>query len=376
MTERVSAAICDPAVPQQNRRFFLSGIAASASLLSACSGATGLGDILDRQPAKSDGPGRAALLAPTTGRAPELGQIMRNAATLGGNVLGDTGEMAFYDTGDTPETAATAARLAVAAGAKMIVGPLFGSQVAAVAAAVGSSVPVLTLSNDSSVAGKGVFVLGVTPEQSALAVLSFAARRGLDTVGIIVAPGAFGTRSIEAATRVAKITRQTLVPPVIDTNPASAIATLTAANGGTLPKAVYLPGAGPELEGLATALRGKTQVLGSAQWSARDPARLPGLRDAWYAAPDPLAFEPFAVAYQETHGSSPGILAGVAFDGVETARLLGRIQEQTGSGLTREKGFSGVLGPFKFTRGGLCTRGLAVLKVDAGAITMIGAASS
>ncbi|KKN17136.1 hypothetical protein LCGC14_0968790, partial [marine sediment metagenome] len=180
MTTRSSIQSDIPArvAVRRDRRIFLSGLAASASFLSACS-ATGLGSVLEGKPAKSEGPGRAALLAPVSGRSPQLGQIMRNAATLGGNTLSDTGEMAFFDSGDTPETAATAARLAVAAGARMIVGPLFGAQVAAVAQAVGSNVAVLTLSNDVNVAGGGVFVLGVTPEQSARAVLTFAARRGL-----------------------------------------------------------------------------------------------------------------------------------------------------------------------------------------------------
>lgn len=377
MTTRSSIQSDVPArvAVRRDRRIFLSGLAASASFLSACS-ATGLGSVFEGKPAKSEGPGRAALLAPVSGRSPQLGQIMRNAATLGGNTLSDTGEMAFFDSGDTPETAATAARLAVAAGARMIVGPLFGAQVAAVAQAVGSDVAVLTLSNDVNVAGGGVFVLGVTPEQSARAVLTFAARRGLNTVGVVVLTGAFGARSAEAALLVGKGTGQTVLPPITETDPAIALAKLTKANGGTLPKAVYLPGAGAELEALASAFRGKTQVLGSTQWSSRDPGNLPALRDAWYAAPDPLAFEPFAVAYQEAHGSSPGILAGVAFDGVETARLLGRIQEQTASGLTRGKGFSGVLGPYKFNKSGLCSRGLAVLNVGAGAITMIGSASA
>ena len=372
-TQRSAAPLTNASLLE--RRGFLAGLVASASVLSACSG-EGLGSVLGGQPAKSTGPARAALLAPVTGRAPQLGQIMRNAATLGGNTLSDTGEMAFFDTGDSPETAAAAALLAIGAGAQMIVGPLFGSQVMAVAKAVGPKVPVLTLSNDVSVAGNGVFVLGVTPEQSARAILTFAARRGLDTVGVVIAPGEFGERSAEAAVRVGAQTGQTVLPAITETDPATAVARLTQAGGGALPKAVYLPGAGAELEGLAAALRGKTQILGSSQWSARDPGNLAVLRDAWYAAPDPLAFAPFAVAYHEAHGSSPGILAGVAFDGVETARLLGRIQEQTNGGLTREKGFSGVLGPFKFDRSGICSRGLAVLNVGAGAITMIGAASS
>lgn len=301
---------------------------------------------------------------------------MQNAATLGGNVLDPLGELALFDSGDTPQAAASAAQAAITAGARMIVGPLFGAQVAAVADVVGPNVPVLTLSNDTSVAGGGVFVLGVTPEQSAQSVLAFAGRRGLSTVGVVVPRGAFGARSAAAAVAAGRSTGQTVLPPIVGGDPATVVATLMSANDGAMPRAVYLPSAGADLDALATALQGKTQILGSSQWSARDPAQTAALRGAWYAAPDPFAFEPFALAYQEAHGQTAGILAGIAFDGVETARLLGRIQEQTTSGLLRNMGFTGVIGPYRFARSGLCSRSLAILSVDTGVVTLIGSASA
>ncbi len=300
---------------------------------------------------------------------------MEKAASLGGNVLGNTGEMSLFDTGDTPEAAAAAATAAVTAGARILVGPLYGDQAAAVGRAVGSRVPVITLSNDNGVAGNGVFVIGVTPEQSARSILSFAGQRGMGSVGIVVPPGEFGQRAAAAALTTGQGLGLRMVGPVTTSDPSVAAATLREAAGGNLPAAVFLPSGGPELDALAAAFSG-TQLLGSSQWSTRDPTRSPALEGAWFSAPDPVAFEPFAVAYEEVYGEAAGILAGVAFDAVETARLLGRIRQQDEKGLLRENGFNGVIGPYRFLPDGTCSRGLAVVKVSAGTISLVGAASA
>jgi hypothetical protein len=52
---------------------------------------------------------------------------------------------------------------------------------------------------------------------------------------------------------------------------------------------------------------------------------------------------------------------------------LGRIGQQNRAGLLREGGFDGVLGPYRFTESGQCDRALAVLGVQSGATTLIGA---
>jgi ABC-type branched-subunit amino acid transport system substrate-binding protein len=358
------------------RRSILTGLTASVSLslIAGCAGGAldaDSGSDSKRTPL----PGRAGLLAPLSGSSSGLGQIMRNAASLGGNVLSDTGEIGLYDTGDTPEKAVAAARLAVGAGARMLVGPLFGAQAEAVGRAVGSSVPVVTLSNDTSIASRNVFVMGLTPEQSARSVLGFAARRGLASVGVVVPPGEFGQRAAAAAVAAGRSLGMQIINPITTNDPGTARAALLQAAGGNLPAAVYLPSAGPELDVLAAAFNGSTQILGSSQWSARDPSRTTALRDAWFAAPDPVAFEPFALAYQDAHGEAAGILGGIAFDAIESARLLGRIRQQDREGLLRENGFNGVIGPYRFESDGTCTRGLAVLKVGAGAITLIGSTS-
>ena len=346
------------------RRGVLRGMLAGCSALALGGCGAAFGERLPDPNAR----GRAALLLPLTGPRAPLGQTLREAATLGGTTVGLGAEIEVLDAGDDAESAVRAARAGVAAGARMILGPLFSEQARAVAEAVPGGVPVVTLSNDDALAGTGAFVYGVTPRHSASAVLAFAAARGLTDVGIVVPPGQFGERAAEGARAVAGEARVTLRRAVT----ASDGGAVAAAYGASPPQAIYLPGAGPELAGLAAAARAVgARVLGSTQWSQLDLAGRAELEGAWYAAPDPLRFAPFARALEE-RGAQAGIVAGLVFDAVEMARILGRLEQQDRSGLLREEGFTGVLGPYRFLRDGRLERRLAILGVEGGAVSVLG----
>lgn len=315
------------------------------------------------------GSGQSALLLPLSGSSSDLGQSLQSAATLGG---GPGIGIDIVDSGSTAESAVTAARDAVAAGAQMIVGPVFSAQAEAVSAAV--RVPVVTLSNNTALAGGGTFVFGVTPAQSAQAVLSMAAQRNLRTVATVVPPGTFGTQSLEAAVQVGRALGLTMRPAVVQADGTGLVAALT--QGSALPDAIYLPVADPSLASFADALRGSgVQLLGSTQWSALDLSGRPAFRDAWFAAPDPIRFAAFDDAFRAATGADGGIISGLAFDGVELLRILGQAGQLSARGLTRDEGFTGVLGPYRFLRSGLCERGLGVLRVGAGEFSLIGSTS-
>lgn len=331
----------------------------SAPLLAACGA---------RSPAlpPAGTVGKAAFLAPLSGPQADLGRTMLAAASLGGNPTGSGAEVEVIDAGTTDESAVAAAQGALANGARMLLGPLFSGQSRAVAAVAGR-VPVVSLSNDSAIAGGNLWVFGVTPQQSARAILGFAATRGLRTVAVVVPPGEFGARHLAAAQGVAPGYGMALTPVV--TEGASGLA---AAVAGA--QAAYLPVVGGPFEAQAAALGGTgVQILGSDQWASIAPTRVEGLRGAWFAAPDPIRYEAFVSALTEATGVEPGIVAGLAFDAVEMARLLGRLGQQDRDGLLREAGFDGVVGPYRLRPDGQVERGLAVLNVAEGATTLIGA---
>ncbi|WP_323764751.1 ABC transporter substrate-binding protein [Marinovum sp.] len=344
------------------RRFLLT--ASGFAGLAGCASLEGLGEI-----GGSAGPGQSAILLPLTGEQAQLGRTLEAAVRLGG---GPGIGIEIRDSGSSPDTAVLAAKAAEAAGARILIGPVFSAQTRAVAAAV--NIPVVTLSNDTTLAGRDTFVFGVTPAQSARAVLALAAQRNIREVAIVAPPGALGARSAAEAAPVAQALGITLRAPVITDTPGAVIAELEA--GGGIPAGVYLPSAGASLIPFAEALAGReTQILGSTQWAARDLEAVRALRGAWFAAPDPLRFAAFTRAYEEQTGQPAGIIAGLAYDGAELMRVLGQTGRQSRRGLTRKESFTGVLGPYRFLASGLVERGLAVLEVGAGDINLIGSTS-
>lgn len=376
LAPRRSAEVGSGARTAVSRRSVLRGLGGSSvlGLLGGCGAIEALNEPALPPPGTI---GRAAFLAPLSGPQASIGRIMREAASLGGTPDGASAEVEVIDAGSTDATAVAAAQRAVASGAKMLVGPLFSGQSRAVAAAVGRAIPVVSLSNDSAIAGGNLFVFGITAEQSARAVMGFAAGRGLRRICIVVPPGEFGDRQVAAARAVAPQLGQTLGAPVVTASASGLDAQLVAASGGSMPDAVYLPVVGGVFEAQATALATTgVQILGSDQWAAIRPYRIAGLRGGWFAGPDPIGFEAFAIAMEDRVETEPGVVVGLAFDAVEMTRLLGRLGQQSRAGLLREAGFEGILGPYRFLDNGQCERGLAVLSVADGATTLIGAASA
>jgi len=309
----------------------------------------------------------AALLLPLSGELAGLGQNMQRAAQLVTAGYAPGTAPAVFDCGDSAASAAEAATAALAGGAKLLFGPLRAEQTTAVLAVAGK-VPVVSFSNDDSLAAQGAFVMGLTPAQSVGTLLSYARAQGLSRVAVLAADTPFGRASIEAARRIAPAGGLTLTAALLRTPDAGGhLAALQDAGGGVLPEAVYIPDSGPRLTGLARGLRkAGLQLMGSVQWSAALAASSPDLDGAWFAAPSPDLYQPFQDRFLAASGAEAGVVAGLGHDAALVAVGLAEIGAMTRKGLTRDGGFTGVLGPFRFAPDGRCTRSLAVLSLAAG----------
>lgn len=306
---------------------------------------------------------------PLSGASDTLGALLQSAATLGG---GPGIGIEIIDSGSTPQTAVAASQQAVNAGASIIVGPVFAAQAKAVAQAV--RVPLVTFSNDETLAQPRTFVFGVTAAQSARAVLAIAAQRNLQTIATVAPPGPFGQQSANAATSIGTLLGLKMRPAIVQSSPNGLLQALT--QNGALPDAVYLPVADKTLAPFANALRGKNiQLLGSTQWATLNLAGQDAFQNAWFAAPDPVRFAAFDDAFMDATGQPGGIITGLIFDGVDLLRVLGQTQNLSLKGLTRPQGFTGVLGPYRFRKSGICDRALGVLRVTAGEFNLIGSTS-
>ena len=256
----------------------------------------------------------------------------------------------------------------------MILGPLFAREVPAVVAAAGGR-PVLSFSNDVSLVESGAFLLGITPAQGVVAVLSYARRQGVRRVVVMSGTDDWSRRSVASARQTAAAVGLELF--VLEAAQPQApgtdvIAAVRAASGGTLPDAVLMTQADPSVAGIDAALsQAEVQILGPSIWSGTDAALLGAAEGAWVAAPDPAAFATFAQTYEQTHGIAPDIAAGLAFDAANIFRRLRLADAVSREGMLSPSGFPGALGMVRFAPNGSCMRQMAILVAQGGAFRVV-----
>lgn len=336
-----------------------------------------------------------ALLVPTgsgdAGRE-EIAKSLVSAARLAQSDLsGVTINLKVYATAGDLATAAAAAQKAVDEGAEIILGPLFADAttgVAPIAAAAG--IKVISFSNNPTISGGNVWVLGQTFESSAERITGFAAARGLTRIGIVHPQGIEGElarNAVQAAApkfgaTVAAVGSYSLSVQGIS-QAARGIATQMRNAGVNI--LVLTDGPTGGLPFVSETLRGlgvranAVQFAGLQRWDiSRDALSQPGIQGGWFVAPDVTLTAQFRNRYEAAYGIQPHPLAALAFDGVAAigalvneAQLEKRRDPFSTERLTQPAGFAGVNGVFRFLPDGRNQRSMAVFEVRDGEARVI-----
>jgi hypothetical protein len=324
-----------------------------------------------------------ALLVPSgSGNAQDafLAQNLENAARLAiSDLNGVSINLRVYSTAGNPQQAANAAVTAVNEGAKIILGPLYGEAANAAAVAVaGQNVNLLAFSNNASIAGGNLFVLGPTFNSTANRLVRYSVGQGKRSFMIIHGddvPGAVGRDAIASAVTnnggtIAGIEGY----PLSQQDIVSRVGPIAAATKASGADSVFLTaGANADLPILATALPeagispSSTQYVGLTRWNAMPQAlTLPGLQGGLFALPDQARQAAYEQRYASTYGEQPHPLAGLAYDGIAAIGALlsaGNANALTKGALTQSSGFQGVNGIFRFLPNGTNERGLTVAQI-------------
>jgi len=321
---------------------------------------------------------RVAVLVPLTGPNAAVGQAIANAASL---ALADSGStrirITAYDTGRSP---LAAVQEALADGSGLLLGPLLSEDARAVAPlAQRANVPVIAFSNDVSIAGGGVYVLGLNPSQSIDRVVAFARGRGLRRFGALLPASVYGER---AGIALADSVRRAGGQLVAVRTYARTVETLRASAEDLATQGPFdavLIAEGGRLAALAVPLlrRGSSElrVLGTELWAAEAAGAQAALRGAWFAGPSEPNFEALSDRYRARYGAAPHRLASLGYDAVLLAARIGG-QWPLGRrfplrALHGPDGFTGVDGAFRFGRDGIAERALEVQEVTAAGATTI-----
>lgn len=377
------------------------GCMAGVGLLSACSmtglGGGGGGPATPPEPPPitgeliGAGSVRVALLLPRSagGNGAVTATAFRNAAELAMRDFPNAGiQVAVYDTGGTPAGAQNAIGAALREGAEMVLGPVFSSEVAAVAPqARAAGVPVVAFSSDASVAGPGVYLLSFLPSDDIGRIVSYSASQGRKSFAALLPANSYG-QVVEASFRRAAAAAGGRVVAIetYEMNDAS-VAAKAAAIAAVAPNvdALLIPDSGDAVPAIASALsaggitRDRVKFLGSGQWDDSRILNNPALVGGWFPAPSRQGFEGFSRKYQAAYGAPPPRNATLAYDATVLAAGLVRqfgAQRFQASVLTSQNGFVGLDGVFRFLPGGLTERRLAVYEATGSGARIVSPAAA
>ncbi|SMF77106.1 penicillin-binding protein activator [Allosphingosinicella indica] len=322
---------------------------------------------------------RVAVLVPLSGENGGVGRSIANAANLA--LLDAGGEAIRITTYDTANGAAAAANQALAEGNRLFLGPLLADDVSAVAPiARKADVPVIAFSNDVSVAGNGVYILGYNPSQSIDRVVEHARSKGMERFAGVVPDGVYGRRAGQALMDSVQRRGGRLVGlQTYDRSPAGLKSAIGRLGEQSAYDAVLIADSGRIAMTAAPLLKAQAasaQLLGTELWKAdSDLGKTTAMRGAWFASVPDALFNQFRTRYRARYNVTPYRLGSLGYDSVLLAVRVGRdwkigrpFPEQA---LRSGEGFMGVDGAFRFGRDGVAQRALEVQQVGATGFTVI-----
>nr|HEV8009297.1 penicillin-binding protein activator [Bradyrhizobium sp.] len=376
-------------LPGATRRTAI-GLILGAPLLAACSGVQQSLSSFS-SPFSSPGPAgppqlpqavgnggvKVGLILPLSaaGNAAVAAQSMKNAAEMAlAEFQNPNIQLLIKDDGGSPQGAQQGTQQALDEGAEIILGPLFALSVPATAQGTRArGISVIAFSTDSSVAGRGVYLLSFLPESDVNRIIEYAASTGKRSFAALLPDNAYGN-VVEAAFKQAVARRGGRVV-AFERYGADRAGVARMAQSLGQADALLLADDGDSVVATADALTAaganlkNIQLLGTGLWDNPRVSNSAALRGGLYAAPDPSGFRAFSGRYRAKYGADPVRTATLAYDAVALVAALARTQggqRFSAEVLTNPSGFAGIDGVFRFRPDGTNERGLAVMRVAPG----------
>ncbi|MBT5654121.1 MAG: penicillin-binding protein activator [Alphaproteobacteria bacterium] len=335
-------------------------------------------DSLSKAGSKREVPFRVALLLPLSGPHSKLGKSMLKAAELSlFESEGQNVEFSPHDTKGSVEGAKAAVQTALKKQPDLILGPLLSDQVKAVTPlAWGSGVPVLSFSNDTSVAGDNVFVMGHPPREQTEQILNYALEQKLFRYVIVAPTNTYGDTVVKTVKDILRENPTARLNEVISyEGDVNTIKNKLASLDLREIDAILIPEGGYALTQIVKYIatestdphRGSirsVRLLGTSQWDEDALLRDPHLYGAWFVAPPLKKRRAFEETYKANYKEAPLRLANLSYDGIHISKKLAEQENQSVSEtLTQIQGFSGLDGRLKFDAEGIPKRELAIIEI-------------
>lgn len=338
---------------------------------------------------------KAALLLPLSGPEGPLGQALMQAAQM---AVFEVAEKNFallpYDAGNTMEQAETAARQAINDGARLILGPLFARQAQAVATlAREAQISVVSFSNDWTIAGQNLLVMGFVPQSETRFLLGEAQSQGAKRVYMLLPENSYGqimarTAQDYAAQNGIEMGGVSYYPDHGTEPLAEAIQKIADARAKQMEAMgdVLIIGEGGTRLLTIAALLPKYNlapqnilVMGTSLWQDNNWVNLQNMNGAQFAGSDSDKRRDFENKFLKYYARPAPRLASLVYDGTALAAVLAKRGSASAFNfglLLHPNGFNGVDGIFRFQQSGVAERNLALLTVENGAARILRPAAS
>jgi ABC-type branched-subunit amino acid transport system substrate-binding protein len=374
--------------PGTTRRTAL-GLVIGAPLLSACSGVQQtLSNNFGSSPAPAGPPQqpvavgtgqvKVGLVLPLSaaGNAGVAAQSMKNAAEMALSEFQNPNiQLLIKDDAGSAQGAQQGAQQAIDEGAEILLGPLFAASVPATAQVARTrGISVIAFSTDSSVAGRGVYLLSFLPESDVDRIIEYGVSIGKRSFAAMVPENAYGN-VVEIAFKQTVTRRGGRIVAFEKYGADRSTAARNMAQSLRSADALLIADDGDAVVSVADALTAaganlrNVQLLGTGLWDNPRVFASASLQGGLYAAPDPSGFRSFAGRYRTKYGGEPVRTATLAYDAVALVAALARTQGAqrfAAETLTNPSGFAGIDGLFRFRSDGTNQRGLAVMRVASG----------
>lgn len=389
-------AAADPASPQQTmlsqskdappRSFTQQGVATPPTPEKDMEEAQATA--LDKEPIA-----RVALMLPITGEATSVARSLQNAAELAATKASENNQpitIIPLDTRGTESGAKLAMEKAAAEAVDLIIGPMFNNTTMAIAPMASKhNIPVVSLSNDISLAEEEIYVFGFNPREQVQRVVEYAYSQGLREFSLLAPDNTFGDTIAEEVEETLKRrnirARRAELYESLDEDLSRSIQRLTFLDPSLPPpkpksEALIIPEGSRNLLTLIARLyrRGvqneHLQLLGTKAWDNDVVIGEPRLSGSWFATTSPLKQDEFTAIFRKRFGYEPLQVTSLGYDAVMFAVSVaqkGGEDPFTHEHMTEPAGFQGVDNLFRFNRDRIAERTLAVVEIQNGRLEVL-----
>lgn len=325
---------------------------------------------------------RVALLVPLSGEHQQLGISMRQAAETS---IFDSADRKLQllpiDTKETVSGTKEAFDKAISQKAEIILGPVFGRNIAAIKEeALRRKIPVISFSNDISLAQPRIYIFGLDVNEQVERLMSYAASKEIFDIFAILPDNAYGKLVHNILLQMNRKGRIHLAEAAFYNPEARSFDLVADKLLHKKAKGIFIPEGGKQLPLILASLKFKGidlkeyRLLGTDQWDASEVLQAENADGGWFTGPSTVDRMTFDRKYHESYGVYPHKLARLTYDAVSMAAMLVRIHENkpfSVENLTQRQGFTGVNGLFRLLSGGDTERSLAIFRISDGALQVL-----